>query len=196
MRELQKDNTATFYLIEGEVESPPGPGIEGFYEGPYFSFYKWPRTFQDDNQSLSEAYEHLSETIEQEGPFDGILGFSHGGTLAAGFLAHHAKTHPYISAPFRCAVFISSLPPFRLDEGERPVFEDGLQGCINIPTIHVVGTNDFVYSHSLKLYNLCDPRSTSLVVHDKGHVIPGDRKFLGTMTKAFRELNAKTSFLL
>ena len=194
-RELQKDNTASFHYIQGEVDSSPGPGIDGFYEGPYLSFYKWPRTVHDDEASIMEAYDLLSETIEDEGPFDGILGFSQGGTLAAGFLAHHAKQHPYDHPPFRCAVFISSLPPFQLDDAEQLHFDDSVVGHIKIPTVHVVGTGDFVYNHSLRLYRICDARTASLVVHDKGHEIPGDRKFVTAMTKALRELHSRAFFL-
>ena len=142
-----------------------------------------------------EAYDLLSETIEEEGPFDGVLGFSHGGTLAAGFLAHHAKQHPYGDVPFRCAVFISSLPPFQIDDAEQLHFDDSLLGNINIPTVHVVGTSDFVYNHSLRLYKLCDAKSASLVVHDKGHEIPGDRKSVAVMTKALKDLGTRASFL-
>ena len=141
------------------------------------------------------AYDLLSETVEEEGPFDGVLGFSHGGTLAAGFLAHHAKQHPYGPAPFRCAVFISSLPPFQIDDAEQLHFDDTVLGHINIPTLHVVGKSDFVYNHSLRLHGLCDAESASLVVHDKGHEIPGDRKFVAAMTKALGELSTRASFL-
>ena len=92
-------------------------------------------------------------------------------------------------------MFISSLPPFRIDEEERFIYEEQTQRFIDIPTVHVVGTNDFVKSHSLKLYAMCDARSASLVVHDKSHEIPGDKKFLAAMKKAIRELSAKCSFL-
>ena len=142
-----------------------------------------------------EAYDLLYETIEEDGPFDGVLGFSHGGTLAAGFLAHHAKQHPYGPAPFQCAIFISSLPPFQIDDAEQLHFDDSLLGYINIPTVHVVGTTDFVYNHSLRLYKLCNASSASLVVHDKGHEIPGDRKFVTAMAKALRNLGTRASFL-
>ena len=81
MSELQKDNSAEFNFIEGEVDSAPGPGIEDVFDGPYYSFYNWPRTFNpDDDRSVTEAYDLIYEMIEEDGPIDGILGFSHGAT--------------------------------------------------------------------------------------------------------------------
>ncbi|KAH8799345.1 putative DUF341 family oxidoreductase [Xylogone sp. PMI_703] len=195
IRELKKDNSAIFHLIEGEVESPPGPGVEGFYEGPFFSYYKWPRTFHDDEQSIIEAYEMLYETLEEEGPFDGILGFSHGGALAAGFIAHHATHNPYDSSLFRCAIFFSSLPPFRMNDEQIPIFEEGLEGKINIPTLHVIGNQDFVYNYSINLYNLCDLKSSTILVHNKGHEIPTDGKTVIKMAAAIRDLSSRSMFL-
>ena len=190
LSELQKDNSAKFHFIEGEVDSAPGPGIEHVFEGPYYSFYTWPRTFHpDDDRSVIDAYNLIYETIEEDGPFDGVLGFSHGATLAFGFLAHHARKFTYDPPPFRCAIFLNSLPPFRIDQDENFVFDDEMQGLIKIPTVHVVGKRDFVYSHSLKLHQLCDSRSATLLAHDKGHEIPNDPENVHMIAKALRELN-------
>lgn len=52
MSDLKKDNTAEFYPIEGDLDSEPGPGIEGFYEGPFYSYYKFPRSFDDGDNSI------------------------------------------------------------------------------------------------------------------------------------------------
>ncbi|KAH6715843.1 serine hydrolase-domain-containing protein [Leptodontidium sp. MPI-SDFR-AT-0119] len=119
--ELRKDNSATFHFIDGEEDSGPGPGIEGLFEGPYFSFYAWPRTCtSEDEKAVEEAYKLIYATIEQEGPFDGILGFSQGATLAFQFLSQHAKRFPYDlpNAVFRCGVFICGPPPFRVISGK------------------------------------------------------------------------------
>jgi predicted esterase len=142
-----------------------------------------------------EAYDMLYETIEEDGPFDGILGFSHGGALATGFIAHHATHNPYGSPLFRCAVFFNSLPPFRMNEEQIPVFEKGLEGKIKIPTLHVMGNKDFVYKYSLNLYDLCDLKSSAHLVHDKGHEIPTDGKMVAKMAAAIRDLSIRSMFL-
>lgn len=195
IRELQKDNTASFHFIEGGVECGPGPGIEGIFEGPYYSFYKWPRTFEDDDKSLNDSYEYLSDVIEDEGPFDGIIGFSHGGTLAFSYLAHLAKVRPHDALPFRCAVFMNSPPPFRMDLYGNLIVEEGLQNLILIPTLHVVGKKDFIYNLSVELHELCGSSNSTLLLHDKGHQIPSDTKNVNRITKALRELCQISAFL-
>jgi pimeloyl-ACP methyl ester carboxylesterase len=84
--------------------------------GPYYNFYSWPRTGQaHEEDELEEAFELIRDTIEEDGPFHGILGFSHGATLAYQFLADHARRHPHdYHSTFRCAIFMCGMPPFRL----------------------------------------------------------------------------------
>ncbi|PWY86657.1 hypothetical protein BO70DRAFT_311347 [Aspergillus heteromorphus CBS 117.55] len=200
MADLRRDNTATFHFVEGEVESAPGPGIAGYFEGPYYSYHRFPRALSDgdgdrdrdrdgaDEASLQEAYDWLYEVVAEDGPFDGILGFSHGGTLAAGFLIHHAKTAPRAEPLFRCAIFINSLPPFRMDPGGAPVVDPDLDGYITIPTVTIAGGQDPLLEFSIILYRLCDPATATCVVHSRGHDIPSDRKNLAAMTLAIRKL--------
>ncbi|KAJ5103217.1 hypothetical protein N7532_003746 [Penicillium argentinense] len=194
--DLQRDNMATFHFLEGEVDSDPGPGIAGFYEGPYYSYYRFPRTFSledRDETDILEAYELLYETIALHGPFDGVLGFSHGGTLAAGFMIHHAKLHQNRMLPpepplFRCAIFVNSLPPFHMDPGKFPVIDPGLDGYITIPCVSITGAQDPLFDCSLALHRLCDSRSSTFVVHGKGHDVPTDRKNVALMAAAIRKL--------
>ena len=197
---LSKDNSVEFDFIDGEVSCGPGPGVAGFYEGPYYSFYNWPRSLEseelEDEASLQQAYDLLYDIIEEDGPFDGILGFSHGATLAYGFLAQHRKKNPYDSpnSLFRCAAFFSGMPPFRLGGNDEWVYDKGIQGGVGIPTLHVAGKTDFVEQHTKKLYAMCEPGSARLVVHGKGHEIPGDAKSVGIIAPAFRDLCHRALF--
>ncbi|KAB8233969.1 hypothetical protein ETB97_003940 [Aspergillus alliaceus] len=189
--DLRRDNTATFHFLEGEVDSIPGPGISGYYDGPYYSYYKFPRSISDngkEEESMLDAYDRLYDAFDEEGPFDGVLGFSHGGTLAAGFLIHHAKLHPQEPPPFRCAIFINSLPPFRMNPGEDPVIDPDLEGYINIPTVNIGGAQDPLLEYSLALHQLCNPALSTWVVHSKGHDIPADKKNVSSLAAAIRAL--------
>jgi Serine hydrolase (FSH1) len=88
-----------------------------------------------------------------------------------------------------------SLPPFRMNPEESLVIDEGLDGYIKIPTVHIVGSKDFVYEDSIVLHNICDPATRTLVIHDRGHNIPGDAKNVEKMAKAIRELTTKMLFL-
>lgn len=192
MKELQWDNTATFHFVEGDIDSEPGPGIAGYYDGPYYSYYKFPRSFSDDDSSLQEAYDLLYEIIDEEGPFDGVLGYSHGGTLASGFLINHAKRYPRAPPLFRCAIFVNSLPPFRMNPGEIPVLDSDLEGYINIPTVSVGGSKDWLLEYSRALHRICDASRSRWVMHTKGHDIPMDKKNVAAMAAAIRKLSLET----
>lgn len=198
MRELERDNAATFHFIEGNIDAEPGPGIDGFYDGPFFSYYKFPRGFEDSDESMHEAYEMLYDVLEEEGPFDGAFGFSHGGTLLSGFLIHHAKTRPCDPPPFRCAVFLNSLPPFRMSmpPGGPGVFklDEDLEGYINIPTVNVVGKKDFVHEFSLMLYGLCNPKMTALITHNGLHDVPRDPKNVAVMARTIRKMFSEVEY--
>jgi predicted esterase len=141
-----------------------------------------------------EAYDMIYEAIKEDGPFDGILGFSHGGTLAAGFMAHHAAQNPYDAPLFRCAIFFNAILPFQMTDEDTPIWGEEVEGRIKIPTLHVMGRNDFVYNYSLSLYNLCDVELSNILVHDKGHEIPSDGKTVTKMAAAIRDLGRRSIF--
>ena len=196
-RDLGKDHSASFIYVGGEISCGPGPGIEHIYEGPYYSYYNWPQRLEtDDQESVQSAYDLLDDIISTEGPFDGILGFSHGATLAFAFLVQHARKHPYEPPPVRCAVFVCAMPPFRLGGNDEWIYDQAFlePGALAIPSVHVVGKSDFVLEHSLKLYAVCDAARARLVVHGKGHEIPGDKENVALMALAVRELAHRAMF--
>lgn len=129
--------------------------------------------------------------IKEEGPFDGILGFSHGATLAMMFLLQHAEKNP-IEPPWSlcgCAIFIAGPSPFS-DNGRRLEADEGGK-MLRIPTVHIMGNEDVLYADALKLYGLCDKDGATLLVHEKGHVIPRDRATVGRIAKAIKDLRGK-----
>lgn len=190
-RELEKDNSASFFFTQGELDSPPGPGVEDVYEGPYFCFYPWPHDLKslDTNniEAVEEAYELIYEAIETDGPFDGILGFSQGATLA-----YHAKAHPFDLPLFRCGVFICAIPPFWVEDGEVVYRQD--VAPLSIPSLHIACSRDPVYKHSQALYEHCQKGAAAMINLDKGHTIPGDPKSAAAIGNAVRDLTQRAVF--
>jgi Serine hydrolase (FSH1) len=64
----------TFHFPEGEYEYPAADGIAEIYPGPYLCWYPFPPTLEN----VSEAHELIWNIIEEDGPFDGVMGFSQG----------------------------------------------------------------------------------------------------------------------
>ena len=89
-------------------------GVEPLFPGPYYCYYSKPTPDQ-----LQDAYDLINEAIEEDGPFDGVFGFSQGGALAASMLLQHAKTNPQAPEPFKLAVFTCASLPFDLDTEKR-----------------------------------------------------------------------------
>jgi hypothetical protein len=56
------------------------------------------------------------EVVEEEGPFDAVMGFSQGSAMAATIMLHEAqkKSHPQ---PFKMGVFLSTTMPFDFGSG-------------------------------------------------------------------------------
>lgn len=115
-------------FVEGEIESPKAlsmyrlldrvsvlltlcEGLGAFATGPFWCYY--------DNfapSSVKRAHQLINEIIEDEGPFDGILGFSQGGSLAVAYLLQHEIDHPDEPCPFKFAMIFSSIISFTPDE--------------------------------------------------------------------------------
>lgn len=60
-----------FIFIDGGYTCNPAPGVEDFYSGPYLCWYNTPTTAK-----VTEAHGRISSVIENQGPFDAVMGFS------------------------------------------------------------------------------------------------------------------------
>lgn len=89
------------------------PGVDGHHPGPYLAWHG--RHFTDE---VAAAHDYVNSVIEEDGPYDGVIGFSQGAALAASLILAHqllaaeeapdAATKP---PPFKFAVLICSVLP-------------------------------------------------------------------------------------
>ena len=131
--------------------------------------------------SFQKALRDLEQYVESEGPFDGVIAFSHGTSLISAFLLR-----PTIvpsdnrvrgsTTPFQCAIFICGRVPF-LDTGIQPPCQGGEQeSLIDIPTAHIWGVNDIIEpGQGAALKKLCHPGKTYACEHPGGHEVPGHK---------------------
>ncbi|PNS14518.1 Dihydrofolate reductase [Sphaceloma murrayae] len=99
-----------FVFVDGLQEY-----IKLVYPPPYLAYYPIARP-----DLVREAQAYMREVIEDEGPFDGVMGFSQGAALAASLVLEHAKYSP-LTTLFKFAVFICGTLPFNVDD------ENGLE---------------------------------------------------------------------
>ena len=184
--------------------------LEGLYEGPSYAYFRcdystietgpgsMTEALRDGTiqRSVEEAYSLLYEVLEEEGPFDGVIGFSHGATLAFGFLTQHAEKNPLDPpfALFRCAIFISGPSPLR-EDGTRLRYDERVGPLLKIPTLHIAGKTEILLPEILSLYGMCEKHTAKLVVHENGHGIPRDPATTYTMAKAVRDLINRSMLL-
>ena len=147
------------------------------------------RARSQGTEAIRQVLDRIYRIMEEEGPFDGILGISEGATVAATFLIDYLQkvAKNELKAELRGAIFISGGPPYTAD-GKDVVLADENGQMISIPTCHIIGCNDAVIDGCVALYHLCDEDSATIVDHGKGHMVPRDEHSLGIMAKGMRDL--------
>ncbi|KUJ16550.1 uncharacterized protein LY89DRAFT_86921 [Mollisia scopiformis] len=129
------------------------------------------------NQSAQDAIDYLYNIMEKDGPFDGIIGYSEGATVAATLLLHEQRRFETQGIPtmFKCALFFAGWPPMSPDL-DSIVLADESDLTITIPTCHIIGSLDPYLAGSIALYNICDLDNAYLFDHAKGHTLPRDKE--------------------
>ncbi|KAM3718528.1 Esterase OVCA2 [Dirofilaria immitis] len=133
-----------------------------------------------DHEGFEESVQAVIDFARKEGPFDGILGFSQGATLA--FLLSALKKNEDVNIDFRFLILISGFPSRnhvhqKLNEMAQP----------NLPCLHVFGETDKIVSHELsrKLVDLFDKNMVVVVEHPGGHMVPNMSKYKMMIDKFF-----------
>lgn len=135
---------------------------------------------------LSEELSHLQAThssvlrlVERRGPFDGVMGFSEGGAVAAALLVLDARQR---FAHFKCGIFFCAAAPMdpetvlQGDTGFMDAARDGV--VIHVPTAHIWASNDEKHELMGKdLVGLCNAALREEYVHEMGHSVPSGDAF-------------------
>lgn len=170
-----------FTFVDAIIECPGDVEIAKYYRGPFF------RHWDGTQDSVQQCYEYLLDIIDEDGPFDGVVGFSQGAAAASTALLYNQSLDRTAPPLFKFAIFFcatSALDMMRVNDSSAdvPAAKDML--LPTIPTVHVVGQKDGVRSQSMALYELADDQYTRLITHEGGHWIPKDASFARKMQDA------------
>ncbi|KAI0169917.1 hypothetical protein GGR52DRAFT_552073 [Hypoxylon sp. FL1284] len=157
-----------YLFINGPLTTGQGVGYESISAGPY---YFW----GEDLAMLRDFYDGLFRIIAEQGPFDGVVGFSAGGGVAASLLVLDGKEQ---FARFKCGIFFCAgtpVDPESLRAGSRRELNVSADGIlVNVPTAHIWSPNGEIYpGMGQGLPTLCSEEVREEVVHDLGHDVPG-----------------------
>ena len=151
-------------LLEIDSYFPPTDAYFGYFDpSEPLTFYK--------------ALDDLETFITTEGPFHGVLAYSHGAQLAASLMARMHRETPS-RQPFKCAVFLSGGIPYatsKFPDGKLRHLDPAKDGVvIEIPTANIWGSNDALYPGTSEILSeLCRSEWNATFRHEEGHGIPG-----------------------
>lgn len=210
---MSKIEPIDLHFINGQVEAPAAPGIAGNYEGPFYRFFNTNATFiYGDGVSVegppdptaspeeqmrwvqerflkdvnaSPACELVKSVLENEdtNPFDGILGFSEGASIAARLLLDTSDEH--LKRRLKVAIFLCGIPPIET-EPVGMVLADETSRRIDLPTAHITGSKDLFLPGGTALYNLCQKESATTFDRGAGHTLPWGLKQTQGIARAIR----------
>ncbi|KAI0436486.1 serine hydrolase FSH [Xylaria telfairii] len=177
-------------FVEGGFDHPMEPSIASIVSpSDTFHAYFDPRS----GLSMLETMNDLDELIaEADPPYDAVLGFSHGSSLAATMLTRpgrHTEQPPFKLAIFFSAGMAADHASLTNDTIRVLQAAENQKSIIRIPTVHVYAENDLVApGQGTMLQNLCQPNDNYSSVHRLGHQIPGsaDKKDLDAAVTAIK----------
>ncbi|MCJ1283863.1 hypothetical protein MMC26_003194 [Xylographa opegraphella] len=157
-------------------------------QSEYYAF------FTDFALTFRTALDDLEKYLQEEGPFDAVIGFSQGACLAATLMIRHAQKQPSQSI-FRCAVFICGIEPWNIAEGRNySVTMDG--EVISVPTATIYGSKDYQWGDaSLALSKLCNSESKEIYDHGRAHEVPRSSELTSGMARTIRKVIDKALYL-
>lgn len=160
-----------FVTFNGPVDidrsSLGDPALIALLEKTGQKSYSWFRILHEN------AYVYYDQTVNyvlnfmnKEGPFDGFLGFSQGGTLAA-YMAYYCEYMRFIKNDLnvfqpKFAILIHGGGFF------PPRFKEKFM--IDVPSIHFIGENDFLFMKGLFTTSLF--KEPIILFSKEGHKIP------------------------
>lgn len=159
----------------------------------------WQQTaFHEIQPDLQAGLDAVMSVLQQEGPFDGIVGFSQGAAMAVMVASLHEAGREAAFAqadckfPFPAAVATIKHPAFKFIVAisgytvSHVSYKAFYNPPIRTPTLLVIGSLDTVVEEdiSLSLVDSCecaDGSKPTIIWHSGGHTIPGSKRELAAI---------------
>ncbi|KAF3763391.1 hypothetical protein M406DRAFT_261659 [Cryphonectria parasitica EP155] len=144
------------------------------------------------HRSTNNAIRYILDIVKKHGPFDAVVGYSEGATMAATMLLYQQRQQKrWGTKPlFKYGIFFAGWPP--LDPRTHDIIlADESDERIETRTLHIVGSLDPYIHGSMALYNVCDMDTAVLFDHAKGHTLPRDKETIRELVDVICETVAE-----
>jgi len=181
---LEEEQNLELHFIDGLIESDGEEDIRGVFPGPY---YMWSSVSSDSKlanfQSGKQALDFVQDVILEDGPFDGIIGFSEGAALAYALLLRYASEHP-LEPPSTICKWVALFSCVGIDLEQHRLDKESL---LSIPSLHVLDQSDTRLGTG-GTNVACEPGTAQWIWHNRGHAIPRDTATVTRIMDAVRVL--------
>lgn len=181
LRKLLKKHVDFFFLSAPHVipepqnlARPEGEQERGWwFSKPDKSYYALEKT--DCDLGFHTSLETIRKTFDEQGPFDGVMGFSQGAAFVP-LLEATRKREPDGPIQFRFAILVAAFKSL-----VSPHLEYYKASLMDIPSFHIIGSSDAVIPSeaSEELAALC--AGAIVYRHDGGHYIPASGQLKTTL---------------
>jgi Serine hydrolase (FSH1) len=193
--DLERTGDATFTFIDADFEGEAALEAVDIYDGPFYDWFPFDRQVRLAwAEGILRAHAIVEAAVTELGPFDGILGFSQGATIAGSILLKEALQEKFDTMPFKCAVLIGGPRPFEIwSPGANRVTMKRASGrelgqVLRVPTLHIVGKQDPWYGDCVSMMELCDEEVASLYAYEGAHPLPTSQNINAVMASEIRQL--------
>ncbi|CAK8569048.1 unnamed protein product [Lathyrus sativus] len=167
-------------FIDGQFPAQGKSDVEGIFDPPYYEWFQANEDFSE-YRNFEECLTYIEDFMLENGPFDGVLGFSQGAFLAAALpgMQEQGVALEKISK-IKFLILISGAMFGGMKYGTPKLASNAFSKPIDCPSLHIIGETDFLKPESIILQKaFVDP---VVIHHPKGHTIPRlDEKSLATM---------------
>ena len=162
-------------------QGPPDSGIATYY--PDHEYYEWYLKTEESINNIDESINYIINFIKENGPYDGILGFSQGAAFSS-MIVSRMESDPLLSSfcP-KCCILIGGVCPPQSHAILSPIF---------LPSLHLMGKDDPFLRLSHLLKDACyDVELKTEMIHEEAHNIPSIRTGIYPQVKAWIERSTK-----
>ncbi|CAR25698.1 hypothetical protein ZYGR_0A02640 [Zygosaccharomyces rouxii] len=161
----------------------------------YYGWWKRSSSCFQDFDIGQDVWDYLRGYILENGPFEGIMGFSQGGAFAGYLLTNFHKLLNLTYEQQPPLKFFVTFSGFRLEASQFQSDYD--KQPLSVPSLHVQGEQDTVVSEAriLSLYNSCQEDKRTLLRHPGGHYVPNSKQYVSQVCNWIQwiESQGKTS---